>query len=397
MSAKKSFRALTVLASALLLIVAVWSVAAAQEATPESTPETTVTERPFLGVRLEDVDDTVVIREVVAGSAADDAGLQVDDVITAVNGTAVTSGSEVSDLISALAPGDTVTIDYTRDDESASVDVTLGAATAQAGVERGFPRGERAMRGMMGIGIAYNAEDQTLEITELSEDNPLYAAGLRAGDVISAINGEPLEMSSLPGILADSDGTLTLTVERDGETLDIDVSVSDFGPFGMGMPFDFGNGGRSGRGNGLPFDFHGMPFGMFGHQSWLGVTFVPLDEETAAEHEVDQTEGALITEVASGSPAETAGLLANDVVTAVNGEPVNEEWTLRDRLAAYEPDDTVTLDVIRVGETQQIEVTLGQPELAADMMPFFNFDFGDLGSQLPENHPPITNDGQPNI
>jgi S1-C subfamily serine protease len=396
MVVKKSFRTLTAFATAFLLSLAVWSVVAAQESTPESTPEATVSERPFLGVRLENVDDTVVIRAVVADSAAAEAGLQEEDVLTAVNGTDVASASEVADLISGLNPGDIVTIDYTRDGESSSVDVTLGVTTAEAGAVRGLPRGERGLRGLMGIGINYNAEDQTLEITELSEDNPLYAAGLRAGDTITAINGEPIELSTLPELLAGSDGTVTLTVDRDGETLDIDVTLSDFGPFGMALPFDFGNRGRgNGRGDGLPFDFNGMPFGMFSNQSWLGVTFVNLDEETAAEHEVDQTEGALITEIMPGSPAETAGLQANDVVTAVNGEPVNEEWTLRDRLAAYEPDDTVTLDVLRDGESQQIEVTLGQPQTAADMMPFFNF--GDLGSQLPDNHPPITSDGQPNI
>ncbi|MBC7871267.1 MAG: PDZ domain-containing protein, partial [Chitinophagaceae bacterium] len=101
----------------------------------------------------------------------------------------------------------------------------------------------------------------------------------------------------------------------------------------------------------------------------LGVAFVNLDETTAAEYNVDVTEGALITQVEAGSPAETAGLQENDIVTAVNGEVVDAEHTLADRIYAYEPEDVVTLDVLRAGETQQIEVTLGQGEQRSGLMP----------------------------
>ncbi|HLU08251.1 MAG TPA: PDZ domain-containing protein, partial [Oceanobacillus sp.] len=88
------------------------------------------------------------------------------------------------------------------------------------------------------------------------------------------------------------------------------------------------------------------------------------------------------TEVLPNSPAENAGLQEHDIITAVNGDVVDAERTLRDRLFAYEPDDTITLDVLRDGETIQIEVTLGQPELASDLMPFFNFEIPNLRDAL---------------
>jgi membrane-associated protease RseP (regulator of RpoE activity) len=99
-----------------------------------------------------------------------------------------------------------------------------------------------------------------------------------------------------------------------------------------------------------------------------------LDEQTAAEHDVDVTEGALITEVAENSPAADAGLQVGDIVTSVNGDVLDVERTLRDRLFAYEPGDQVTLDVLRDDQTTQIDVTLGQPEIRGmfpfDFMPF---------------------------
>jgi S1-C subfamily serine protease len=390
------FKALILLGAVLLLSFSLWGIAAAQDdpdATPESTPEAeveteTTSERAFLGVSLEEVDGDVVIREVVAGSAAEEAGLQVDDVITAVNGEEVSGVNDVADAVGALAPGDRVTIDYSRDDESFTVEVTLGSAPEEIDSTRGGDRGgrggregQRGQRGQRGfnllneLGISYNAEDQTWTIESLSENSPLYEAGLREGDVVTAINGEPADPASLIRLLMSGDEDLTLTVERDGEEQEIVISAEDLGLLGMGGMFNFGEGFDLpfGRGRGM------MPFQIFGGNGWLGITYLNLDEQVAEEQGVDATEGALVTEVNADSPAEEAGLQVNDVITAVNGEAVDEEHTLRDRLIAYEPDDTVTLDVLRDGETQQIEVTLGEPSGIAGMMPFFHF------GQIPDN------------
>jgi S1-C subfamily serine protease len=50
------------------------------------------------------------------------------------------------------------------------------------------------------------------------------------------------------------------------------------------------------------------------------------------------------------------------VVTEVDSEALTLDFNLRDAIADNAPGDVVTLTVIRAGESQQIEVTLGQPE-----------------------------------
>jgi membrane-associated protease RseP (regulator of RpoE activity) len=80
-------------------------------------------------------------------------------------------------------------------------------------------------------------------------------------------------------------------------------------------------------------------------------------------------EGARITEIVPDSPAAKAGLQVDDVVTAVNDEAVDEEHTLRDRMFAYEPGDTVTLAVTRSSETLSIDITLEEFSLG-EMLPF---------------------------
>lgn len=63
--------------------------------------------------------------------------------------------------------------------------------------------------------------------------------------------------------------------------------------------------------------------------------------------------------VARKSPAETAGLLAGDVIVAVNGEEVSAKNALADMIAEYVPGDTVTLTVSRDGNDLRLPVTLG--------------------------------------
>ncbi len=126
------------------------------------------------------------------------------------------------------------------------------------------------------------------------------------------------------------------------------------------------------------------------------MTFQAIDAQVAQQNHLTVTEGALITAVEPGTPAETAGLQVGDVVTAVDGEKVDPEHTLRDRLIAYEPGDTVTLAVLRDGQSQDIQATLDEPQLPAgmaQMMPFMNpgqgggFRFGSPNQNQPQPQP----------
>ena len=70
--------------------------------------------------------------------------------------------------------------------------------------------------------------------------------------------------------------------------------------------------------------------------------------------------GAAIRSVEQGSPAEQAGLQANDIVTAINGETIESYEGLAEKVAASEPGDKLELTVYRKGETLTITVTIGE-------------------------------------
>jgi putative serine protease PepD len=70
------------------------------------------------------------VGEVKAGSPASSAGLKAGDVITAIDGTAVTSADDLTAKISAHKPGDKVTLSVTRNGSTLKLDVTLGTRPA---------------------------------------------------------------------------------------------------------------------------------------------------------------------------------------------------------------------------------------------------------------------------
>lgn len=67
-----------------------------------------------------------LLQDIVAGGAADEAGLKAGDVITAIDGVPASDGTTVSALIRMHAGGTEVTIDYTRNGEAGQTTATLG-------------------------------------------------------------------------------------------------------------------------------------------------------------------------------------------------------------------------------------------------------------------------------
>jgi len=92
----------------------------------------------------------------------------------------------------------------------------------------------------------------------------------------------------------------------------------------------------------------------------IGVLISNLNPELAESLGVDETEGALISRVQSGSPAEAAGLKAGDIVTKFNGDPLEGSNDLRNKVGMLTVGTTIELTVIRDGKERDIDVTIGK-------------------------------------
>ncbi len=95
-----------------------------------------------------------------------------------------------------------------------------------------------------------------------------------------------------------------------------------------------------------------------------------ITPELAQEENLPVNHGALIRGSESGpaiipdSPAERAGLRAEDIITELGGEEVNLDNTLGFLIQKYQVGDTVALKILRNGEEITLRVTLAQrPDL----------------------------------
>ena len=91
----------------------------------------------------------------------------------------------------------------------------------------------------------------------------------------------------------------------------------------------------------------------------LGVTIQPLTQDLAESFGLERPDGALVSTVAPNSGAAKAGLKSGDVITKINGEPIQESGQLSSRIGMARPGEKVTLEVWRDKKMETIVATLG--------------------------------------
>jgi serine protease Do len=70
--------------------------------------------------------------------------------------------------------------------------------------------------------------------------------------------------------------------------------------------------------------------------------------------------GALINDVTPNGPAANAGLKRGDIVTALNGQPINDSPQFQQRIGTMDPNTKITLKVTRDGKSMDVQVVLGE-------------------------------------
>ncbi|GAB4196649.1 MAG: hypothetical protein OHK0013_04030 [Sandaracinaceae bacterium] len=186
---------------------------------------------------------------------------------------------------------------------------------------------------------------QGVLVNGVEEGSPAAAAGIRAGDVIEQLNGERLTSSSQLRTIVATRGAgadITLTIVRGQERLQVPVRLGERPqrrPTVPSAPPSSGL-GPQGRGRGLapgfgpyppgfgPNLFGGLPQAtptprLRGGQSVAGMQVFDLDDELRRLFGIEpRVRGALVGDVAEGSPGALAGLEPGDVIVEVNRDPV---------------------------------------------------------------------------
>ncbi|MCW9732045.1 Do family serine endopeptidase [Avibacterium sp. 20-15] len=151
------------------------------------------------------------ISEVLPDSAAEKAGLQAGDVITAINGQKLSSFAELRAKIATTGAGKSVELTYLRDGKSHTTSVTLQPdEEVKASATNLLPALEGAELSN------YNAKGQKgVEISKIKDKSLAQRLGLKDGDVIIGINRTPVEnLDQLRKLLKDKPSTIALNILR---------------------------------------------------------------------------------------------------------------------------------------------------------------------------------------
>nr|MBA3634720.1 Do family serine endopeptidase [Acidobacteriota bacterium] len=94
------------------------------------------------------------------------------------------------------------------------------------------------------------------------------------------------------------------------------------------------------------------------HRGMLGVNIQNVTEEVARSLDLKDVRGVIVSNVQSGSAAEKAGIKRGDIITAINGEAIEDSNVLRNKVAGTLPGTEIKVTVLRDGREQEFTATL---------------------------------------
>ena len=159
--------------------------------------------RGWLGVQIQPVTKDIaesldikstrgaLVSDPQDGGPAEGAGISAGDVITKVDGEAISGPRDLARTIAGYNPGDTVSVTIVRGGVEKVIDVTLGKLENQARAPHGDePESEPAAYEMLGLALAPSEDGEGVVVTGVEAGSPAAEKGIRPGDIIRSVGGE---------------------------------------------------------------------------------------------------------------------------------------------------------------------------------------------------------------
>lgn len=312
-----------------------------------------------------DADAGVLVVKVEPGSPADTAGIARGDIILAVDGKDVASFEDVRDAIAAKAPGDKVKVTLLHGDAKRTLTAELAELGGRAylgiyfepssspGVQpparpegppapdqRPVPEQQPAPEqrpAPQPRALPRILERSGAQIVRVTDGSPAEKAGLKRGDVITAVDGTFLEQSDdLAGIIGARKPGDTVRLELLGtreQAREVEVTLGE-------NPQD-------------------------ATKAWLGIEYrmaFRIEGSTPWATRPQILLGVRVTGVSRDGPAARADIARGDLLTSIDGRAVRTAAEVADELERFKPGDTVPVSVVRdlnEGETT-VDVTLAE-------------------------------------
>ncbi|TFW70915.1 2-alkenal reductase [Methylotenera oryzisoli] len=95
-------------------------------------------------------------------------------------------------------------------------------------------------------------------------------------------------------------------------------------------------------------------------RGWIGIEAQDITPELAESFRLNKAQGALIAGVLKHSPADRAGLRSGDILVAIEGKPVTDSGSMLNLIAALQPNQKATLQIVRDGNIANIAIIIGK-------------------------------------
>jgi len=96
------------------------------------------------------------------------------------------------------------------------------------------------------------------------------------------------------------------------------------------------------------------------HRGQLGIIVQKVSSDIADSLNLKEAHGLIVSQVQPGSGADRAGVKQGDIISGLNGVDVDDPNIFRNLIAGAQPGATVKLDILRDGEKQQLQASLGE-------------------------------------
>lgn len=208
--------------------------------------ETGAVQRGLLGVQMREVDYEMArnvglprplgayVDRVQPASPAERAGLRDGDIITGFNGHEIGYFTELPYFVGQYRPGTRAEVVVHREGEEYSFEVTLGSSPTNAAIAAAEPAPRPRLENPLGFRVA-DLSGETRQVAGISgvrvaqmAPGPGSDSGLQMNDVITALNGEPVEsvqdFARIAEALPES-GSIPLEILRQGESRSLSLEL----------------------------------------------------------------------------------------------------------------------------------------------------------------------------
>ncbi|MCD4817468.1 MAG: PDZ domain-containing protein [Candidatus Cloacimonetes bacterium] len=301
----------------------------------------------------------VLVKKITEDSPAEKAGIKVGDIVLKLNNEKIYTTDQLRKMIGMFEADETINISIKSGKKTKNIKVKLAKKEE---------KGKKAFLGVILQEISPKEfkelnlkENYGVKIEKIVEGEAAEKAGLKEDDILQKIENDKIYTADQVSKMLQNykpNQKINVLVSRAGKEKNAQVVL---GEQEISNYFNF------------PESIPGLENIYFwkteGDMKWIGITTQELSEQSLKNYKLEN--GIQITKVIKDSPAEKAGLKANDIITKVDKNAVESIKNIVEAIKEKAVDDEIKFVIKRGEKTKKISCKIGERK---SKFPHKNFD-----------------------